>query len=101
MNSVKGTERQKSVYMSALTLDYDMYAYAFTETQMDQTVLDEMLFPESFSVYRCDSNLSNCDKQSGGGTLLAINRRLSSLEHSVAKITKITVAKITKLCVLK
>ena len=93
MNSVKGTERQKSVYMSALALDFDVFA--FTETYLNQSVTDEMLFPASFTVYRCDRNQSNSDKQSGGGTLIAINNRLLSSEHSTAEKNEALCVKVT------
>ncbi|XP_053686454.1 uncharacterized protein LOC128735992 [Sabethes cyaneus] len=92
MNSIKGTERQKDVYMSALALDYDVFA--FTETYLDQSVVDEMLFPAHFLVYRCDRNLSNSDKQSGGGTLIAVNRRLSSSDHITAENNEALCVKI-------
>lgn len=48
MNSVKGVERQKTVYLSSLESDYDVYA--FTETYLDSSISDEMLFSSCFSV---------------------------------------------------
>ncbi|XP_055603912.1 uncharacterized protein LOC129752143 [Uranotaenia lowii] len=76
MNSIRSKKRLETVLLSSLELDYDVFA--FCETNLDASISDRMIFPETFSVYRCDRSPTNSDKTSGGGVLIAVNNRFTS-----------------------
>lgn len=76
MNSIRGANRTEAVYMSALEMDFDVYV--FCETNLNSSISNRMIFPETFNIYRCDRSSANSDKESGGGTLVAVNRRFPS-----------------------
>lgn len=56
----------------------DFNVFAFTETNLTKSFLSSELGLVKYSIYRCDRNLANTKKKSGGGVLLAVSDRFSS-----------------------
>lgn len=66
----------KEYHLSILNEDYDILA--FTESNLSDSIPSSQIFPHNYVVYRCDRNLNNSKKKSGGGVVLAVNRKLNS-----------------------
>lgn len=63
--------------LAVLSSDYDVII--FTETFLDKFINDSELFGNNYLVYRCDRSPVNSNKLSGGGVLVAIASKLSSV----------------------
>lgn len=57
--------------------DYDIII--LTETSLHEEILDLELGLVDFDVYRCDRSIFSSTKQSGGGVLVAINKKFNSV----------------------
>lgn len=63
---------------------YDIYA--FTETWINENTPFNLLFDDTYSVYRQDRSPSNSNKRSGGGVLLAIRSCFKSRQMFIPEI---------------
>lgn len=44
----------------------------FTETNLNETIPSNNLFPPEFETYRCDRSAKTSKKESGGGVLISV-----------------------------
>ena len=66
-------------YLLAASDDcYDIIV--LNETWLDSRTLSHQVFGPEFEVFRCDRGPANSRKLSGGGVLVAVNRRLKARE---------------------
>lgn len=61
----------------------DSNIFMFTETNLEESILDNEVFTDNFIVFRNDRNDENNlnNKESGGGVLIAVDRKFPSLGH--------------------
>lgn len=75
--NVRGLKSKLStLHIGTLLGDYDILC--FTETWLNNNVLDGEVFPENYNVYRRDRASSACRKLEGGGTLIAVKNSINS-----------------------
>jgi len=75
--NVNGLLSKRTVlYAEILAADFPIYV--FTETALNDTVPSHEIFPPNYCVYRCDRTKNTSEKQSKGGTLIAVHNRFSS-----------------------
>lgn len=65
------------LFTKSVCIDY--CCVCFTETWLDDTVLDAELFCDNYAVYRCDRSFANSSKSKGGGVLVAVHKSYSSM----------------------
>lgn len=68
--------KRNRVYAEILAANFEIYA--FTETALNESIKSSEIFPQQFSVYRCDRSSKTSDKQCKGGTLIAVTNKFTS-----------------------
>lgn len=68
--------KRNRIYAEILAADFPIYA--FTETALNETIPSHEIFPPNYCVYRCDRTKNTSEKQSKGGTLIAVHNRFLS-----------------------
>lgn len=74
---MRGLRTKLSITRSSLPL-YDFDIFAFSESNLTSSHLSSEIGFTNFEVFRCDRDLQNTSKKSGGGVLLAVHNRLSA-----------------------
>ena len=65
----------------------------FTETWLNNSVLDSEILCNEYSLFRCDRNVNNSKKKCGGGVLIAVNKKY------MCKKVKLPYVDVEMLCV--
>lgn len=82
------------LYTQVNAADFDIYM--MTETRLNDSVYSCNLFPPNdFEVYRCDRSKNTSNKESGGGVLISVNKKLKSEIISSGEPTRFSMCSLS------